>query len=266
MTTIMRAECIRRSKSYWTTCPCDTCVLDRKRATKRLHVGLPHRVPQDIAWAKLARAIDDGWTARALGSATGRDADYFSRHVAARRRGDTVLLGPTIAADIMRMGVPTEGQIGAEPSRRRLRALACMGYGLNTLVDDTGISFSTLAMIRGNNARVSAALAVRITAAYERLHMTPGPDGQARAHARTSGWLPPLAYNRIDDALEQPTDWAYTPADRGELVDDMLQSGATLSDVLRHLKINAEALEKWCDRTGRRAAFNRLLARERGVA
>ena len=39
-----------------------------------------------------------------------------------------------------------------------------------------------------------------------------------------------------------------------------------LSDVLRHLKINAEALEKWSDRTGRRAAFNRLLARERGVA
>lgn len=257
--------CIRRSKSYWTTCPCDPCVIDRARARKRNYVGIPHRIPQDIAWAKLANHIDNGWTARALGSAINYDPTYFRDHVAARRAGREVHLGPAVASAIMRMGKPTEGQIGAEPTRRRLRALACMGYGLDTLAVETSTNASTLGMIRRGNERVGAAIALRVSDAYDRLHMIPGPCGQAREGARARGWAPPLAWNNIDDPDEDPTDWEYVPANRAELLIDLDRRRAGISEVCSVLNLRRDSLEKWCERNKFRDLYVRLVERETPV-
>lgn len=215
----MLPDCTRRAGSYWSKCVCADCRRDRARKRAHHYGGLTWRVPQDVAWAVLAAKIDDGWTARALGSATNLGPDYFDRHVAQHRKGNEVLLGPNIAAIIMRMGTPTEGQVGAESSRRRLRALAAVGHGLNTLTIETGLGFSTLAAIRSSRAvRVGAQRARVIAEVYDRLHMTVGGDAQAIQQARSKGWPSPLAWNDIDADRKPPK--VETAGDWNDLIDD----------------------------------------------
>lgn len=198
--------CTRRRLSYWTTCDCPDCHRDRLRAHKAHHAGSRTRVPNETAWEVLAAKIDAGWTARALGSATGLDPEnsttrslYFSRHIAAYRKGRRVHLGPGVAAIIMTMGQPTRGQVGAGPSRRRLRALATIGHGLESIATETGIKFSTLAAIRSDNSvRCGAVAANTIADTYDRIHMTIGDDTQAQRIAREKGWRAPMFYDDID--------------------------------------------------------------------
>lgn len=198
-------NCIRRPMSYWTTCNCDDCIIERRRAHKRFTMGYEHRVSQDQAQAVLVARLDDGWTGKALASATGLRLNYFQRHVTAHKRGEPMLrLGPKLAASLMTMGAPTEGQIGSAGTCRRLQALAAIGHGLEVVSAETGIGFSTLAMIRGGNtARVKAASALAVQTAYESLPDI-GSNWRVRRDARAKGWLPPLAWDDIDDPSEQP--------------------------------------------------------------
>ena len=201
--------CRRRARSYWTTCRCDNCTLERSRKRKLHSVGKPYRVPNDVAWAKLTQRFEQGWSARAVASACGVPDYYFSDHHAEWKRGNVMRLGPVLAQAVMTMERPTAGQVGAEPSRRRLRALAVIGYSLTTMSEETGIKVSALAMIRNRNLRCSATTAATIEDTYTRLHMTPGPDGQAITSARAKGWHGPLAWDDIDDPNEQPTGRDY---------------------------------------------------------
>lgn len=192
-------ECIKRERSFWTTCHCPACVRDRARKRKLQSMGTTLRVPNDYAWSILAPKIEQGWTARAIGSATGLGAGYFTRHVAQYRKGRRVFLGPAVAAAVVNMGVPTEGQVGVESSRRRLRALAVIGHGLTSIEAESGINFSTLAAIRGDHSvRVGARTAIDVTVLYDRLHAVPGGDKQAIRLAREKGWASPFAWNNID--------------------------------------------------------------------
>lgn len=261
-------DCIRRRTSYWTHCECDRCDPERKRRKKLHSVGKYERVSSEEAWAVLAAKIDAGWTARAIGSATRLDAPdvkdgflYFSRHVAYYRRGVKVGMGPNVARAVVNMGTPTAGQVGAEPSRRRLRALAAIGHGLRSLAAETGIGFSTLAMVRSRNERVAASIANVIAEAYERLNMTPGDDDQAVREARLKGWPSPLAYDDIDDLTEQP-EHTYTPPTRAEIVADLDERGAGINEVCRVLDISRDTLERWLVRRGEWETYKRLRSRD----
>jgi hypothetical protein len=201
----MSTDCIRRQHAYWTTCRCETCAPERAMRRKMHYVGYEWRVPHGVAWERLARCFAAGWSSSAVSSACGYDRDHFGRHLAAWRRGEETLLGPAVAADIMQMGRPTKGQVGAEPSRRRLRALAAIGYGLKTIADETGVGFSTLAMVRARNDRVNTWISNAIADAYDRISMRPGPDPQAAQLARAKGWASPLAWDDIDHDPEPAT-------------------------------------------------------------
>lgn len=256
----MSPDCTRRAGSYWSRCLCGDCRQERARKRAYHYAGLPWRHPQEVAWAVLAEKIDAGWTSRAIGSATGLGPDYFDRHVAQRRKGGEVQLGPVAAAAVMNMGIPTEGQIGAEPARRRLRAMAANGYGLNTLTTETGLGFSTLAAIRSTKAeRVGARVANVIAATYERLHMTPGADTQAIRIAREKGWPPPLAWIDIDDPNEEP-DKGWRPVGNHSSVDllaewdHLRRAGVSIEQAAQQLGRSVNAIEKAIERARKNAA------------
>lgn len=196
--------CTRRPRSFWTSCRCDACHIDRTRKHKLYTMGRIQRIPHEVAWKRLTDRFAEGWTALAAASACGLPAYYFSDHHAAWTKGAEVRIGPHLAHQIMTMGRPTAGQVNAEPSRRRLRALAVMGYGLHSLSLETGIKPQTLAMIRRRNERVGSAAAASIADAYDRLHMRPGGCVQAATVARRKRWAAPLAWDDIDlDAAPQ---------------------------------------------------------------
>lgn len=95
---------------------------------------------------------------------------------------------------------------------RRLRALAFLGWPQSALARETGLSFRTVQAIRaGEWTEVRKPTADAVKAAYERLCMTAGPDCRSTTWAKNQGWLPPLAYDDIDDPDEWPATVTVLP-------------------------------------------------------
>lgn len=106
--------------------------------------------------------------------------------------------------------IPSTSRIPARGTTRRLQALAVMGYGPVYLSAQIGIDARRLRRLRnGDVTRITAAAARKVAHVYERLAMRPGPSAIAADNARRHGWLPPLAWDDIDEpdgqlALETP--------------------------------------------------------------
>lgn len=165
------------------------------------------------------------------------------------------------------LGVKAWTNIGVQ---RRLRALARLGWSMRALAPEVGVSQDALKRIRNADDRdfIRQNVAALIVDAYERLCMTV-PEGRgatrARNAAETEGWLPPLAWESIDDPDEQPRDWHYIPTDRADAIRDLAEMGHGVTEVCRRLRIGREALEKWAARNGMSETFRLLVARETAV-
>lgn len=275
----MNDPCKRRPRSYWTTCKCSQCSDERRRKRKIYDLAAPYRVPNETAWERLASKIDGGWTALALASATDLPEHYFSSLLADYRRGRRRHLGPILAQRIMNMGAPTAGSVGAEPARRRLRALARMGYSLDRLAEETGIGASTLGMVRINNERITARRDAAIRATYEQLAHTPGPDRRAAETATRKGWPSPLAWDDIDTDAEpnlgefahtyatarndkSPEAWTEARANRLEDVEFLAASGVAAEEIARRLGVSLSGLEAFLNDQGRGDLYRRLRPRD----
>lgn len=214
--------CIKRASSLWTTCHCPKCVKLRARLNKAQYVGRYTRSTSEEAWQVLGPLIDDHWTGAALASATGLPPGSFHVTLARYRRdGTQTQLGPWTCHLILNMKRPTAGMVGLTGSRRRLQALARIGYGLGTLTRETGLKFGALSMIRNDKRAASSSRGHAIKAvnanaiadAYARLSMTPGDGQQARARAAEKGWHGPLEWdaNTIDDPTALPFSQTWEP-------------------------------------------------------
>jgi len=246
--------CTRRRHSVWTTCTCSDCLTERRRMCKLQRNGYYRRTSSDQAWAVLEPLILDAWSVQAIANGAGLPQGSLTRAVAEyRAEGKRTRFGPTIAHAIVTMQPPTAGQVGATVTRRQLRALARIGHGLQTVSTASGVGFSTLAMARRGNVRVSAKIARLVDAAYDRLAMTPGDDDQARNHAAKQGWPAPMAWDDIHDLAAVPIGSTSpdtfddvvverilagdrldaTPAERAEVVRRWLNTGRPLADLER---------------------------------
>ena len=93
--------------------------------------------------------------------------------------------------------------VNAVGTRRRIQALVAIGWPLHTLADKLGCSYSAL----WQHTRVDsvvASTAASVDALYLQLHLTRGPSERSRRRALRQGWVPPLAWDCIDDPDEQP--------------------------------------------------------------
>lgn len=97
-------------------------------------------------------------------------------------------------------------------TRRRLQALACLGWTVHRLQEHTGCERQRLDQAM-NGGRVRRSTAVAVRDAYERLWNTRPPAttrgersaaGRAVARARRAGWAPPMAWDDIDDPSVVP--------------------------------------------------------------
>lgn len=170
-----------------------------------------------------------------------------------------------------RLTVPAVG------TTRRLQSLFALGWTSTDIAARLGVGHARVGHLAttGKQDRVLRDTAAKVAAVYDELCMTipqdpdepPSPrhcrvhDRQRRIAARR-GWAPPLAWDDIDDPDEQPSDWAYVPATRGEALTELVDRGAGISEVCAALRVSRSALEKWCERHGRTAEFSALLARE----
>lgn len=106
-------------------------------------------------------------------------------------------------------------------SRRRIQALAAMGYAMTDLSTRLGLSRTYLSqilkgrLIRNDTAAVIARL-------YDELSMTPSEHPlatRARRHAQAAGWAPPLAWDDIDND-DAPAEAPVVAQTADEFVDE----------------------------------------------
>lgn len=152
-------------------------------------------------------------------------------------------------------------------TRRRIQALKAMGHSGADIAARIGVTYQAIYKLeKGTSEKIFARSAERIAAVYEEMSMTL-PTTYHRTRIRNLsarlGYVPPLAWDDIDDPNEQPTDWRYRAATRAEQIADLDEQGATAADVCRALKITERTLEKWCYRHDLGATFQRLRGRER---
>jgi transcriptional regulator with XRE-family HTH domain len=91
-------------------------------------------------------------------------------------------------------------------TRRRLRALAALGWPQRELAERLGMTKSAVGQLGVRHGRVNQATAGRIAELYEALCMTIGPSKRARDRAARNRWAPPLAWaeGTIDNPDAKP--------------------------------------------------------------
>lgn len=257
--------CRRRPTSTWTECRCEECRARNSRLRKMWEAGvLPASRAGDAA-ELLARLVAQGWSSTAIASASGISRRTLDRQVVRARAGERVLLHRHTADLILSMGAPTAGFVGAAGPSRRLQGLARMGWTLDDLAAETGLPFSTLAVIRqGTRSQTAARAATLIAAVYDRLCMVPGPSPVTAVYARSQGWVPPLAWD--DDTIDDPTaspegvqdrDPDAAPVNARKVhVDDIVEQleldpAAPLRVVAERLGLRKETIRRHLHRHGR---------------
>lgn len=135
-------------------------------------------------------------------------------------------------------------------TRRKIQALVAIGYSLDTLGQELGKDRKLMADLATGKVAINAAIVQQINDLYDRLEMTPGSNDTARHYARRHQWLPPLAWDNINDMREQPdTSCLRRQTSRNELppsedLAELLQDKETLASIARRFGVTEKAVER----------------------
>lgn len=89
-------------------------------------------------------------------------------------------------------------------TRRRLQALSAIGWPMHLIAEKIGRAPHPVWQYT-QSEYVTGSTAAEVHAIYDELHLTPGPSERARDTAKRKHWLPPLAWDDIDDPNERPS-------------------------------------------------------------
>jgi transcriptional regulator with XRE-family HTH domain len=207
--------CIRRPSSFWTTCGCGPCRIDKARKTKLGRAGLLNRVSSADAWEVIDGMLARGWTGQAIASSAGIPRRCIEKALTNYwADGRRQKFGPNHSAALVAHGHATAGLVGASGARRRLQGLARQGWTLYELADRMSVGYSTLAAIRTERTdRVGAALDTAIREATDAIGLEVGPSQAAITHAAAQRWPGLFAWedDTIDDPTATPVGAGYAP-------------------------------------------------------
>jgi hypothetical protein len=142
---------------------------------------------------------------------------------------------PATAARILAIPIPRPDQlapgqtIDGTGARRRLQALACLGWSNRSLARAAGVDPQPFdAALRGRPVLVRTHHAIRTL--YQQLWATPAPardqrerisTSRTRNRATRSGWLPPMTWD--DDTIDNPDTTPHpSDDDQGDALDQIL--------------------------------------------
>lgn len=153
----------------------------------------------------LALLRRNGWSWVRIGNA----AHIDSRLIQAVVRGERETLPRVKVRQILAVTpdpLPSRLSVNAIGARRRLRALACMGWSTVDIADHAGLSTSTLRQIAGGADSVRSSTAQQIDVVYRLLRNRFGGSKRAVMRARERGYVPPTGWipETIDDPAAAP--------------------------------------------------------------
>lgn len=215
-------------------------------------------VPAGPARARILQLREQGWSIAALEALLGESRGQLGalvyeghhRHVeqiSRQRRQRIMTLVPCVD------GVPDLCHVPGLGTRRRVRALAAIGWSQPALAERLGVAQQTLAATLASDGSVTARTARRVQAVYADLEQTSGPSTRSRRHAAAQGWAPPAAWDDIDDPTEQPDPTtADTTRPGWRLTRDGLMDcaswGMTREQAAHRLGVKAGSIDRWLER------------------
>lgn len=181
--------------------------LDKARGQRR-----QINATQSITHAE--RLTANGWThvqiAEAAGIGPRTVGELFGRervHATTARAILSVPIGPPPAPP---------RNIDATGTRRRLQALAAIGWEFTALAPRFNITLFALRRIaNGDMQLVRSTTAADVAREYKELSEKPGGSARARNLARKKEWAPPATWDDIDDPQAHPEWTGHCGTDRG---------------------------------------------------
>lgn len=214
--------------------PCNSCREARRtynrRTNKNRRRGWSGLVPVDRARQHILALRTTGMTWDQIGDAAGVARSTVFRTAGLDRPTDRIRSSTAAKILAVRDMEPDPARVPLFRARRRLQALQCLGWSLAEIGERCGWSSQNLlAIIRDNTWRpretVSAATFAKIARVYDELSMRVAPNDRytsnVRNRARRLGYMPPLAWDDIDDPNEQPRGVHRTGEDRTRTKDDV---------------------------------------------
>lgn len=192
-------------------CDCrNGCHSYRMRRAYDRSNGVSGRTDATQVRVHLERLIARGWTQDQIAAASGLNQATISIILSGQYKG---VHKKTAAAifDIRLNQTPPipRGLVDATGTRRRLQALAVLGYNLTDVARQSGVAQSSLQQtLKGDWGRVRTLVATRVARVYRQLAMRPAPASrsaeQSRNQAMILGWHGPMAWADIDDPACRP--------------------------------------------------------------
>lgn len=154
---------------------------------------------------KIETLVGHGATTTAIAAATGltRPAVDYIRRAETRslRAFAATALDQVTLADCIAHTEPS-GMCPAVGTIRRLEALLAIGWTHDEI--HARIGLASRRIMRDQVTQVTRRTHDNVSALFDELCMTLGPSEHNRARARRFGWLPPLAWDDLDDPDELP--------------------------------------------------------------
>lgn len=241
--------------AYGKGCRCEACVAHKRRHQKQYSLDKVRGVSR-LADAKqlhdhVAMLTAAGMSEWDIVIAAG----WKSRNSLAEcLRRDKVL--PRTLARVLAVKPVSDRRnryVDATGSRRRLQALAVMGWPYRVMAERIGelCPESVALVMSGSTRTVRAGTASLIARAYDEMWATPGPSARSASLARRKGWVPPLGWDdeTLDDPAARPhgVDWGARKRDRAAVVEDfaeMRADGLTFAHIAERLGMTEVALER----------------------
>ena len=191
-------------------CGCKPCGSYRLRRAYDRANGVSGRVDATQSRAHLERLIARGWSQYQIAAASGLNQATVSIVLSGQYKG----VRKSTAAAILSVRLDQQppiprGFIDATGTRRRLQALAVLGYTLADIAQRVGVAQSSLYQtLEGPWVRVRTPVATKVARVYRQLSARPALPSrhaaQARNQAMERGWHGPMAWEDIDDPACQP--------------------------------------------------------------
>lgn len=212
---------------------------ERKRGELRRLRGVPGHVASARIAAHIQQLTDSGWTIQDIAARAGVSYRTVTYVLAGQRTMQTRNAIKILALKPL-AGPP---RVDATGTRRRIQALACIGWPLKAIARRAGHSYSYFARIlNGSVTTITRDTADRVARVYRDLARTPGPSLGTRTVAARNGWHSPMAWDEttIDDPDAQPDidtgeDAELTPAERAEEARRLAAFGVAPGEIARRV-------------------------------
>ena len=194
--------------SYKMGCRCSECVTQTKKYDKGRRIdqarGISHLTTPERAIKHIEYLVNMGVSRRTIAASIGYTSDTGLNFLLKRNRIRTVTERKILAVK-PNVELAHKGWVSAVGSRRKLQALAYMGWTLRYVCQQAHINNDTGSVIRLNKVtRIEERVASAIDNVYKELHMINGGDIRSHKKAIANGWMPPMAWDNIDDPDEEP--------------------------------------------------------------